>query len=61
LNIDGTITELLQGKSVPLPFWVPKIPNRIMAYAMIMCLGNLYRESKREALKVTMLLIVRII
>jgi len=60
-SIDGTIRELPQGKSVPVPLCVPKIPNRIMAYAMIMCLGNLCRDSKRESLKVTTLLIVKII
>jgi len=43
-----------------VPFWVPKIPNRITDYAMVMWLGNLCRESKREMLKVTMLLVVKI-
>lgn len=59
-SIDGTIRELPQGKSVPVPLWVPKIPKRITAYAMITCLGNLCRDGKREALKVNMFLIVRL-
>jgi hypothetical protein len=35
LSIDGTITELPQGISVPTPFWIPKIPNRIKEYGNV--------------------------
>jgi len=50
-----------QEKSVPVPLWVPKIPNRMTAYAMVIWMGNLCRDSKRETLKLTILFIVKII
>jgi hypothetical protein len=60
-SINEMITELLWGKSVPVPIWVPNIPHIIMAYATIPWLGECCTERKTDALKVTMLLIFLIV